>query len=181
MPVACVHTCNTRELVKLPVHSTEHVLLTSLDLHVHSHTRYYTSIPLTTALLTHDTMFTGTAMKNRKKLPSTIRHKGFTVRAGETHAFRDGRLLALAWQAETKKTPLIMVSSCGSAQLVTIATRCENVSKLAVVNSYNHSMNGVDVADQLTVYYSFVGKTRKWWRKIFFYLLEVSVVNSYLL
>ena len=31
-------------------------------------------------------------------------------------------------------------------------------------------MNGVDVADQLTVFYSFVRKTRKWWRKLFFLL-----------
>ena len=42
-------------------------------------------------------------------------------------------------------------------------------------------MNGVDVSDQLTVFYAFVRKTRKWWRKLFFWLLEVSVVNSYLL
>ena len=103
------------------------------------------------------------------------------MRAGETRSFRDDRLLVLAWRAETKKKPLIMVSSCGSAQPVTITTHHESVSKPAVVNAYNHSMNGVDVADQLTTYYSFVRKTRKWWRKIFFYLLEVSVVNSYLL
>ena len=138
-------------------------------------------MPLTEALLTHDTSFTGTAMKNRKELPSTIRDKQFTVQAGETRSFRDGRLLALAWRADTKKKPLILVSSCGSAQPVSITTRRATVTKPAVVNAYNHSMNGVDVADQLTVYYSFVRKTRKWWRKIFFYLLEVSVVNSYLL
>ena len=55
------------------------------------------------------------------------------------------------------------------------------LSKPSVVKEYNHSMNGVDIADQLTVFYSFVRKTRKWWRKLFFYLLEVSTVNSYLL
>lgn len=42
-------------------------------------------------------------------------------------------------------------------------------------------MNGVDVADQLTVFYSFVHKSRKWWRKTVFWLFEVAVVNSYLL
>ena len=75
-----------------------------------------------------------------------------------------------------------MLSSSGSAQLVVVTTRRGTaVNKPAVVNSYNHNMNGVDVADQLTVFYSFVRKTRKWWRKLFFYLMEVSVVNSYLL
>ena len=42
-------------------------------------------------------------------------------------------------------------------------------------------MNGVDRADQHTVYYAFVRKYRKWWRKVFFWLLEVTVVNSYVL
>ena len=106
-------------------------------------------------------------MKNRKELASTIRDKAFTVSAGETIAFRDGRVLALAWRAEAKKKPLIMVSSGCSANPVAITTRRGTVSKPAVVNSYNHSMNGVDVADQLTVFYSFVRKTHKWWRNCF--------------
>ena len=42
-------------------------------------------------------------------------------------------------------------------------------------------MNGVDMADQLGVYYTFQRKTLKWWRKVFFWLLEVTVVNSYIL
>ena len=77
--------------------------------------------------------------------------------------------MALAWRAESKKKPLIMLSSSCSVEPVIISTRGERVS------------NGVDVADQLTVFYSFVRKTRKWWRKLFFYMTEVSIVNSYLL
>ncbi len=42
-------------------------------------------------------------------------------------------------------------------------------------------MNGADRSDQYTVSYPFVRKTRKWWRKLLFYLLEVSVVNSYII
>ena len=132
-------------------------------------------------LLTHNTMFTGTAMKNRKDLPAVIREAGFRVEAGKTRSFRDGRLLALAWRAEKKKKELIMVSSCGSSRPISITTRYDTVSKPAVVNAYNHSMNGVDTSDQLTVFYSFVRKTRKWWRKLFLYLLEVALVNSYLI
>ena len=42
-------------------------------------------------------------MKNQKELPPVIRDKQLAVAAGETLAFRDGRLLALAWQAKSKK------------------------------------------------------------------------------
>ena len=42
-------------------------------------------------------------------------------------------------------------------------------------------MNGVDLADQLTVSYGFVRKSCKWWRKVFFWLFEVTIINSYIL
>ena len=42
-------------------------------------------------------------------------------------------------------------------------------------------MLGVDKIDQLVSYYSFLHKSVKWWRKVFFWFLEVSVVNSYII
>ena len=61
--------------------------------------------------------------------------------AGETQAFRDGRLLALAWKAESKKAPLIMLSSSSFVKPVSVTTRRGmRDTKPAVVNSYNHSM-----------------------------------------
>ena len=138
-------------------------------------------MPLTEALLDRSTMFTGTVIKNRKDLPGAVRDRSFLLQAGETRSFRDGRYLTLAWRAERKKKPLLMISSSCSAQPVTVNTRRETVRKPAVVNAYNQSMNGVDVSDQLTVFYSFVRKTRKWWRKLFFYFMEVTIVNSFLL
>ena len=59
--------------------------------------------------------------------------------------------------------------------------RGREVCKPLVVHTYNHCMDGVDVADQLAVFYSFIRKTRKWWRKVFFWMLESACVNSYLL
>lgn len=35
--------------------------------------------------------------------------------------------------------------------------------------------------DQLVGYYSFIHKSVKWWRKVFFWVLEVTVVNSYII
>ena len=53
--------------------------------------------------------------------------------------------------------------------------------KPKAIQEYNHAMGGVDKADQMGVYYSFQRKSFKWWKKVFFWLLEVSVVNSYIL
>ena len=40
---------------------------------------------------------------------------------------------------------------------------------------------GVDRLDQRMSYYQFMRKSVKWWRKVFFWLMEVAVVNSYIL
>ena len=145
--------------------------------------RYYTSIPLAIALGDKSTSFTGTAIKNRIDLPDAIRSPTFRLKDDEIKAFRADRLLALGWRARQKKKPLIVLSSAGSAMPMPVQSRATQrvAIKPFVVDDYNKSMNGVDWADQLTVYYAFVRKSRKWWRKVFFWLFEVTIVNSYIL
>ena len=142
--------------------------------------RYYSSLPLAQSLHAAETDFTGTTMKNRLDLPDTFRSQ-LRMSSGEVIAYR---ALALAWLAERKKKPVIMISTSSSAAVTTVTSRNRHVQpqvKPVVVDSYNHHMNGVDIADQYAVYYSFVRKTVKWWRKVVFWLLETAMVNSYLL
>ena len=158
-----------------------HLLEPYLDKGHHVYTdRYYTSIPLAKAVEERSTAFTGTAMRNRTQLPEPIR-KPSRLADDEVRAYRADRLLALEWRAAKKKNSLVMLSTQSSAGVVTQQPRWnqEEIEKPMVVNSYNHSMNGVDRADQNSVYYPFIRKTRKWWRKLFFWLVEVTTVNSY--
>ena len=75
------------------------------------------------------------------------------------------------------------LSSSSSAKMVEVPAmhNTQQVLKPETVDDYNHCMNGVDRSDQFSVSYPFVRKTPKWWRKLFFYLLEVSTVNSFIL
>ncbi len=50
----------------------------------------------------------------------------------------------------------------------------------ATVN-YNHFAHGVYRADQLMSYYKYNHKTVKMWKRIFFFFLECSVLNSFVL
>ena len=59
--------------------------------------------------------------------------------------------------------------------------RGELKEKPSVIADYNEFMLGVDKLDQLMSYYSFLHKSVKWWRKIFFWLLEVVVINAYII
>ena len=50
-----------------------------------------------------------------------------------------------------------------------------------MIVDYNKHMLGVDKLDQLMSYYCFLHKSVKWWCKVFFWILEVAVVNAYII
>ena len=143
--------------------------------------RYYSSLPLALELQQCNTSFVGTMMKNRIDLPDAIRSPSFRLGNDEIMAFRCDRVLAVGWRAAQKKKPLIIIGTESSAKptpVRAVATG-RTAIKPHIVDEYNKSMNGVDKADQYTVYYSFIRRSRKWWRKLFFWLFEVTLVNSY--
>ena len=161
-----------------PARVVMHLMQPYLNKGHHVYTdRYYSSVPLAQVLNTKGTSFTGTMIKNRVQLPDVVRAPSFSLQGDETRAFRAGSLLTVAWRAASKKKPLIMLSSNCVHQSVTVRSRRTTQQKPMVVDLYNHSMNGVDRADQYTVYYSFIRRSVKWWRKVFFWLMEVAVVN----
>jgi len=49
------------------------------------------------------------------------------------------------------------------------------------VMDYNKYKTGVDRSDQMLSYYSFERKTIKWWKKLFFHLFDLGVVNAHIL
>ena len=127
---------------------------------------------------------------NLSRAANTIhRHKcqkqswsSFTLGDNDTMQFRCEQLIVIAWRAKSEKTPVIMVSSACSAGMTEVHNRKgEVLQKPVVVDTYNHSINGVGRNDQHCTYYSFVRKILKWWKKMFFYLLECSTVNNYIL
>ena len=80
--------------------------------------------------------------------------------------------------------------ACTRSQYIHINTYLYNTSwgtkqlkeKPNVIADCNQFMLGVDKMDQLItyMYYSFLHKSVKWWRKVFFWALEVVTVNSYI-
>ena len=52
------------------------------------------------------------------------------------------------------------------------------IDKPAAIQAYSRYMGGVDRADKAITYYMVHHRTCKWWKKVFFYLLEVSFCNA---
>ena len=60
--------------------------------------------------------------------------------------------------------------------LVSTATQVESV----IVDTY--LMNGCDRADQMTGYYNiYQRKTVKWWKKLFYFMIEATQTNACIL
>src|SRR5678816_3110210 len=56
-----------------------------------------------------------------------------------------------------------------------------DIERPFVVQEYNKYMGRVDLADMLIKLYRINFKSRKWYTRIFYYLLDLSVVNAWLL
>jgi hypothetical protein len=56
-----------------------------------------------------------------------------------------------------------------------------NTLKPAIVQDYNKHMGYVDKSDRMTNSYSICRRTWKWTKKLFFHLLDLSILNSYIL
>ena len=46
---------------------------------------------------------------------------------------------------------------------------------------YSRLTKGVDLSNQLISYYELNRKTIKWWKRIFFHLLDIAIVNSFII
>jgi len=47
--------------------------------------------------------------------------------------------------------------------------------------NYSQNMRGTDYMDQQIYFYRFPHKSKKWWRRIFYHIFEISIHNSYLI
>ncbi len=118
-------------------------------------------------------------MSNRRLLPPAI--KGVKLQKGESKSFMHGQNLCLVWR---DKISVYMASNACGNEMVTLPSKIPGKpdrKKPKVIEQYNQAMGGVDKADQMGIYYCFQRKSLKWWKNVFFWLIEISVVNSYIL
>ena len=56
-----------------------------------------------------------------------------------------------------------------------------NVQQLGVIANYNKYMNAVDRSDQILATNNINRKCVRWWKALFFHLIDIAIVNSYIL
>ena len=126
----------------------------------------------------------GTVRLNRRGLPEKITSKSAMTKRDVRRKTEKG-LLSMKWM---DKRAVSMISTIHDSLMVSSQRRSrfadgghESVQKPQCVVEYNSHMGGVDLSDQLVTYYNFAHRTVKWWRLVFFHLLETSIVNAYVM
>lgn len=144
---------------------------------------HYIPTDLCKRLLTCGIQSCGTVRINRVGIPKPFKDE--KLKKGDVVSFQDGTLTGIRWM---DKRPVAALSTIHDASVTTVSRRSrlapggiESISKPVMIVEYNKYMGGVDVADQLVTYYGFNHCSKKWWKRVFFHLLEVSLVNSYII
>ena len=94
-----------------------------------------------------------------------------------------GHLLALKW-FDKRMVYMISTKHVATEKWTGKFERTPNkdpVYKPSVIVDYTNEMFGVDLTDQLMNYYTFIRKSVKWWRKLWIHMLNMLVMNAFIL
>lgn len=144
--------------------------------------RYYTTRRLIKMLNSKKTYYTGTLTTSRKNFPKSLKTISLAHRQSKCFRQKDDGILATAWRDKKSRKPVIVVSTKSKAGNVEVQRKREKVTMPETIRDYNVNMNGCDRIDQMLSYYGhFTRKTIKWWKRVYYWLLELVQINSFIL
>ncbi|XDV26565.1 hypothetical protein PO909_030223 [Leuciscus waleckii] len=139
---------------------------------------FYSGVPLFEDLKAHGLYACGTVRSNRKGIPP----KPPAMDRHQYQVSQKDDLTFCAW----RDTKVVLVLSNYHEPMAegTVRRRQGDIqTELTVpacLSDYQKHMKGVDLLDQMTSYYQFQHRSKKWWRRLFFFFLSVSCYNSYI-
>lgn len=154
---------------------------------------FYTFPPLLKDLKQEGLLGCGTTSANRKHFPKEMKTSATwakKVNRGKQRWQRfDGDVLGIQWK-DNKVVSMLSTIHKGSDS-VWCRRRCKDprtgrfsikvLKQPKAIQDYNRKMKGVDQSDQLIRSYSVLRKVKKYWKILFFHLIDVSIVNAFVL
>ena len=149
---------------------------------------FFTSVDLMKSLIDRKTYACGTCRTNRKNFPEDL--KKLKLVQGEVRTHQDGNLVATVWRDKREVSlfstnvspqPEIHAEDQQEGRKVKRVVPNDMRKKPEVIGVYNLGMNGVDVNDQYRSYYPTGTPSKKWWKYLLWFFVNLSVVNAYIL
>lgn len=143
---------------------------------------FFTSVPLMEYLLSHQVLCCGTLRANKKYLPKNLScDKDLKMRGDFDYRVSKDDIVVYKWQ---DNKPVHFISNFHGTEETEIKRKNKDGSIMMIpsphaVKDYNKYMGGVDKADMYCALYGTSRKSKKWWHRIFFGLVDRSVCNAY--
>jgi len=151
---------------------------------------FYTSLPLVGDLFKIGTPSCGTVTENRKGFPDSMKGGKLWAKRkdrGDMRWNREGDTLCLQWK-DNKVVTMLSTLDVGNAYVEVQRKVKENgkysvitVKQPSCIQRYNKYMNGVDKSDQYLSKYNSLRKCVRWWKTLFFHLVDIAIVNGFIL
>ena len=145
---------------------------------------YYTGIELYQDLLMNKVYATGTIRSNRKNFPDVFK-QGEKLDIGQYQFATSNDLLSVLWH---DRRDVFLLSTAHNQSVTSVMKRPKGSrEKVPVVcptcvQDYNLYMGGVDLSDQYLNYYSLTQRrTLKWWKKVFWRMIDITILNSWII
>ena len=163
----------------------------------------FNNVPLAKALLLLNIWLTGTARMNASGFPPSLvqqKLKNKSLLWGSIRAEVVEGVLCFLWQdnsavlglttaftptdlvIRTRRRPAITSTNARIVRPVFGGEPTKELGIPAIIDAYNHHMGAIDRANQLRASYSTQpSKVNRYWKPLFYWLLDIAITNSYLI
>lgn len=139
---------------------------------------FYTSPELAEILIKNKTDTYGTLRVKRKGVPKNISFPK-KVSKGFTKTYRKGKVMVMRWR---DKKDVFFLSTIHGCSMIEIDNGIKKHLRPKVANDYNFSMGGVDRVDQhLSIRPVPRKQGKKFYKKMFFHMMEQALWNAFVL
>ena len=144
---------------------------------------FFTTVNLMYELNKRGLYAIGTVRPSRRGIPCVIKQKEKLDR-GEHRFQTNGQIAAIKWQ--DRKPVTVLSTGFNPSSVVKINRKNKDGTKSELscptaIAWYNKVMGGVDHFDQFRERYAIGRRSLKWWHRIFFYLIDLAIVDAFLL
>lgn len=145
---------------------------------------FFTSLPLLRELKKDNINATGTIRKGRKGIPGDLKPEKTMKQGDYDWRITDDGISLVKWM--DKRIVLLASNHENPSETTYVARKKKNGEKEDVacpimLKNYNQNMGFVDKADMLKKTYEIDRKSQKWWPRIFWHFIDVSIVNAFII
>jgi hypothetical protein len=140
---------------------------------------YFSSPALFDDLLQRKINSCGTVRIDRRELPRDIRPRSMKLKRGDLVTRVKGSLSVVRWK--DKRDVFVLTNMHPPPFEGNFVDENGRAPKPQVIEDYNAHMGYVDKSDRMVNSYGIARRTWKWTKKLFFHLLDMTILNAYLL